>query len=122
MRQHESAVRSGELLAEQVELTLDLHDRTPDRVEIIALRARAVGASFWDRRPGHQAAVVNAEGPVFILNTMQPMPDDLTRVYSDERLKRAAHRRLIRAVQLRNRAERATERARKALAAAVIDQ
>ena len=53
---------------------------------------------------------------------MQSMPDDLTRAYSDESLKRAAHYRLVRALQLRNRAERATERARKALAAAAVVQ
>ena len=86
------------------------------------MRARVLAASFWDRRPGCQAAVVNAEGPVFILNQMQSMPDDLTRAYSDESLKQAAHYRLVRALQLRNRAERATERARKALAAAAVVQ
>jgi hypothetical protein len=89
------------------------------------LRAQAGGASFWIRRPGCQAVVTNAEGPVFILNhlnQMQSMPDDLTRAYSDESLKRAAHHRLVRALQLRNRAERATERARKALAAAAVVQ
>ena len=66
--------------------------------------------------------VVNAEGPVFILNHLQSMSDDLARAHWDESLKRATHYRLVRALQLRNRAERATERAARALAAATAVQ
>lgn len=60
------------------------------------------------------------EGPTFILNSLQFMPDTLSRAHADEHLKRAANQRLVRAVQLRNRADRATRRAREALAAAAI--
>lgn len=51
---------------------------------------------------------------------MQLMPEALARVHMQERLQEAEHERLVRAVQLRSRAERMTLRARKALAGVVM--
>ena len=51
---------------------------------------------------------------------MQLMPEALARVHTQERLQEAEHERLVRAVQLRRRAERMTLKARKALAAVVM--
>ncbi|WP_152626671.1 hypothetical protein [Streptacidiphilus carbonis] len=51
---------------------------------------------------------------------MQLMPEALARVHMQERLQEAEHERLVRAVHLRRRAERMTLKARKALAAVVM--
>ena len=51
---------------------------------------------------------------------MQLMPEALARVHTQERLQEAEHERLVRAVKLRRRAERMTLKARKALAAVVM--
>jgi len=53
-------------------------------------------------------------------HTMQLMPEALARVHMQERLQEAEHERLVRALRLRQRAERMTLRARKALASAVM--
>ena len=51
---------------------------------------------------------------------MQLMPEALARVHTQQRLQEAEHERLVRAVQLRRRAERMTLKARKALATVVM--
>jgi hypothetical protein len=52
--------------------------------------------------------------------TMQLMPEALARVHMQERMQQAERERLLRAVQLRRRAERASLRARRALASVVL--
>ena len=51
---------------------------------------------------------------------MQLMPEALARLHTQQRLQEAEHERLVRAVQLRQRAERMTLKARKALATVVM--
>ncbi|MFC5908258.1 hypothetical protein [Streptacidiphilus monticola] len=51
---------------------------------------------------------------------MQLMPEALARVHMQERLQEAEHQRLLRAVALKRRAERASLRARRALASVVL--
>ncbi|WP_370147436.1 hypothetical protein [Streptacidiphilus sp. EB129] len=51
---------------------------------------------------------------------MQLMPEALARVHMQERLQEAEHERLVRAAFLVRRAERATLRARRALASVVM--
>jgi hypothetical protein len=51
---------------------------------------------------------------------MQLMPEALARVHMQERLQEAERERLLRALQLRRRAERASLRARRALASVVL--
>jgi hypothetical protein len=52
--------------------------------------------------------------------TMQLMPEALARVHMQERMQQAERERLLRAVQLKRRAERASLRARRALASVVL--
>lgn len=51
---------------------------------------------------------------------MQLMPEALARVHTQQRLQEAEHERLLRAFQLKRRAERASLRARRAIASAVM--
>ncbi|MBC3842626.1 hypothetical protein GXW82_27975 [Streptacidiphilus sp. 4-A2] len=53
-------------------------------------------------------------------HTMQLMPEALARVHMQERLQEAEHERLLRAFTLKRRAERASMRARRALASALM--
>nr|WP_243639505.1 hypothetical protein [Streptacidiphilus pinicola] len=52
--------------------------------------------------------------------TMQLMPEALARVHMQERMQEAERERLLRALQLRRRAERASLRAKRALASVVM--
>jgi hypothetical protein len=52
--------------------------------------------------------------------SMQLLPEALARVHYQARLQEAEHERLVRALRLRRRAERASLRARRALASVVL--
>ncbi|WP_370466861.1 hypothetical protein [Streptacidiphilus sp. PB12-B1b] len=53
-------------------------------------------------------------------NHMQLMPEALARVHMQERLQEAEHERLLRAFTLKRRAERASLKARRAIASVVM--
>ncbi|WP_370093811.1 hypothetical protein [Streptacidiphilus sp. MAP12-20] len=70
-----------------------------------------------DARP---TAVLRHENTQNRTLTMQLMPEALARVHMQERLQEAERERLVRAVQLKRKAERASLRARRALASVVL--
>ncbi|MEY9963200.1 hypothetical protein ABIA33_001233 [Streptacidiphilus sp. MAP12-16] len=70
--------------------------------------------------PDARGTAAPATTPSRSLLHMQLMPEALARVHMQERLQEAEHERLLHAMRLRRRAERATLRARRALAGVVM--